>query len=127
LERTARSAEAERLALQAAHADDHAPLGLLVTAREHTSRADAERLARRAADLGNPRPLKEMLSRRAAAGDHTAEWSLARALIDYGFLASRKPTGCVGRYGIEPNGTASAPWRMPTFQDPQPNSEGGSP
>ncbi|MFI6588166.1 hypothetical protein [Embleya sp. NPDC050493] len=127
LERTARSAEAEGLALRAAHANDHVPLGLLVTAREHTRRADAERLAHRAADLGNPRPLKEMLSRRAAAGDTAAEWRLARALIDYGFLTNWKPTGCVGRYGIEPDGTASAPWRMPTFQDPHPDSEGGSP
>ncbi|MEU8134929.1 hypothetical protein [Streptodolium elevatio] len=134
------SAEAERLARAAADAGDPSALAQLALRRDKAADgAEGERLARAAADAGDASALAWLAARRDRAGNGTEAERLAQvaadagheaALIGFGLFSSlrgrRSQAELIQRYGLEPDGTPSAPGD-PRPAPPAPDPRTGPP
>ncbi|MPY36758.1 helix-turn-helix domain-containing protein [Streptomyces adustus] len=112
-------AGAETLARQAAdHGDTNALVRLAGIREEAGDRAGAETLYRQAADHGDTYSLARLAEMREEAGDRAGAETLARQAADHGQTDVLLPVAKQWKvlnglwpYGLEPDGTPTAPWQ----------------
>ncbi|MEV5441632.1 hypothetical protein AB0N23_03645 [Streptomyces sp. NPDC052644] len=106
---------AEALARQAADRGIGALVFLAQLRAEAGDPESAEALARQAADHGDTRAFVHLAQLRAEAGDREGAEALARQAADRGMApmhpAVREVIGERWPYGLDPDGTPTAPWR----------------
>ncbi|MGW8378450.1 helix-turn-helix domain-containing protein [Streptomyces sp. ODS28] len=125
-ERAGDQDEAEALAKQAAnHGNPDTLRWLAVRWEEAGDRYGAEALAKQAADHGNPDALYELAIRREVAGDQDGADILFRYATNLGDTAGQGDAAGQGwlwktfreiwPYGLDPDGTPTAPWHPSAY------------